>query len=357
MTHRPRSMVVDESSATIRGSAVYLYPWDVVGDPGAVRRVAETGAREVVLAAVYHDVRAITPFHPAHRIVTKRAGPLYGPRSEGSFERAGGALREAGMSVTAWVVVTHNESLALGRPELRIRNAFGDSYPWALCCANPGTRDYAAGLAAEIGALDCVDRIELEACGWFGFEHLSPHDKTGDAGGWLYDVCWCPWCEAAFAAAGLDVSKTRGRVRDAIDASTALPEDLSAALANVRARLAGEFMRDTVAMAGKPVLLQVSPDPLACGANPGFAPEDLAVPDELVLNCASGDLSPITRLAGHQPAVTLRATGSGRDALVTQARATLAAGASGLRFYHAGLATAADLTAIRAAIAETTDQP
>jgi hypothetical protein len=334
----------------VMASAVYLYPWDVVGDPDAARRVAATGAAEVALAAVYHDVRAITPFHPAHRIVTKRAGPLYGPQGEGSFERAGGALREAGLSVTAWVVVTHNESLALERPELRIRNAFGDSYPWALCCANPGTRDYAARLAAEIGALDCVDRIELEACGWFGFDHQSPHDKTGAIGGWPLDLCWCPSCEAAFAAAGLEMAKTRVRVRDAIDASAALPEDLSAALANVRARLAGEFMRNTVAMAGKPVLLQVSPDPLACGANPGFAPADLTVPDELVLNCASGDLSPITRLAGHRPAVTLRATGSGRDALVSRARAALAAGASGLRFYHAGLATAADLTAIRDAI-------
>ena len=100
------------------------------------------------------------------------------PDPAGSFERAAAALRAAGISVTAWVVVTHNARLA-ATGECAVRNAFGDVYPWALCAGSAAVREYASALAAEVAALAGVDAIELEACGWYGFEHGSAHDKTG----------------------------------------------------------------------------------------------------------------------------------------------------------------------------------
>ena len=176
--------------------ATYLYPWDVDGDPGAADRIAALGVTEVSLAAAYHAVRAVTPFHPGHRIVTRDAAVYYrpdlarwagahlrpagpDPAGVGSFERAADALRAAGLQVNAWVVVTHNGRLAAAHPECAVHNAFGDAYPWALCAGSPAVAEYAAALAAEIAALDAVADVELEACGWYGYDHGSAHDKTG----------------------------------------------------------------------------------------------------------------------------------------------------------------------------------
>ena len=54
-----------------------LYPWDVDGDPAAPDRIAGLGLAGVTLAAAYHAVRAVAPFHPRHRIVTRDAAVYY----------------------------------------------------------------------------------------------------------------------------------------------------------------------------------------------------------------------------------------------------------------------------------------
>ena len=54
-----------------------LYPWDVNGDPAAADRIAGLGLAGVALAAAYHSVRAVTPFHPEQRIVTRDAAVYY----------------------------------------------------------------------------------------------------------------------------------------------------------------------------------------------------------------------------------------------------------------------------------------
>ena len=59
--------------------SAYLYPWDVDGDPAAPDRIAGLGVTEVSLAAAYHAVRAITPFHPGQRVVTRDAAVYYRP--------------------------------------------------------------------------------------------------------------------------------------------------------------------------------------------------------------------------------------------------------------------------------------
>jgi hypothetical protein len=222
-------------------------------------------------------------------------------------------------------------------------------------------REYAAALVTEIASLDCVDGIELEACGWFGFDHLSQHDKTGGPppgeSGWLLDLCFCPSCEQAFTQAGLDTDKARAAVRDAIDGGTSLPDELDSAIGDVRAALAGEFLRETVTTArygiNKPVLVQTAPSVRAAGANPGFRPEDLRVADGLVVNCMGGGVAPVEGMpAGLRTAASLTAIGGVPAGLRAQASALIDAGASGLRFYHAGLARPADLAAIREVVAE-----
>jgi len=375
-------------------AGAYLYPWDVDGDPAAADRVAGLGLTGVSLAAAYHAVRAVTPFHPGHRIVTRDAAVYYQPDPDrwsgavlrpavagppGSFERAAGALRAAGLGVTAWVVLTHNSRLAADAPGCAVRNAFGDRYPWALCAGSAAVRKYAARLAAEVAALDGVDGIELEACGWYGFEHGSAHDKTGGmtgragpagtgAGDWLLSLCFCGGCRAVYAAAGADPDKLAAQVRTAADGGPALPGDAAEVLDRTRAVAAQQLLGEVTsavraAAPGRPVLLHTDPDPRATGSNPGY---DLAAAcgpdgvDGVLLGCGDQEraASLVAAAAGAVPAgapvvaVLQAVAGLGGDpaSLPAQAAAVGAAGATELRFYHAGLAAASDLAAIRSAL-------
>jgi hypothetical protein len=365
-----------------------LYPWDVDGDPAAPDRIAGLGLAGVTLAAAYHAVRAVTPFHPGHRIVTKDAAVYYRPapgrwraavarparrrpmvsRPAGSFERAAAALRARGLAVTAWAVVTHNDRLAAAVPSAAVRNAFGDAYPWALCLASPAVREYATVLAGEVAALPGADAVEFEACGWYGVEHLSAHDKTaGAAAGaaqWLLSVCFCSACQREYAAAGADPAWLAACVRAAVDSpgEAALPGEAAGVLLGVRAALAARFQREVAAAArdaapGKPVYLHAHPDPRATGANPGCEPAGLAGVAGVVLSCWDPVTGPalVARAVAAAPpgsaiaASLLAVAGLGGDpaALPAQAAAVRAAGATELRLYHAGLASAADLAAVR----------
>ncbi|MGI8445806.1 MAG: hypothetical protein ACR2MP_01190, partial [Streptosporangiaceae bacterium] len=251
-------------------TGAYLYPWDVDGDPAAADRIAALGLTEVALAAAYHAVRAVTPFHPEHRIVSRDAAVYYRPDPArwdglrlrpvdadpglpGSFERAAAALRSAGITVSAWIVVTHNSRLA-GPGECAVRNAFGDVYPWALCAGSPAVREYAATLAAEVASLAGVDAIELEACGWYGFEHGSAHDKTGDAaalagadGLWLLSLCFCAECGQAYRSAGADPARLAAQVRAAADGGPALPADAADVLDQTRGTASRRLLTEVLA--------------------------------------------------------------------------------------------------------------
>jgi len=373
-------------------TGAYLYPWDVDGDPAAADRIAGLGLTEVTLAAAYHAVRAVTPFHPEHRIVTRDAGVYYRPDparwesvplrplaggtaaadQAGSFERAAVALRAAGITVTAWVVVTHNSGLA-GTGECAVRNAFGDVYPWALCAGSPAVREYAATLAAEVAALAGVDAIELEACGWYGFEHGSAHDKTGDGaalagadGLWRLSLCFCAECGQAYRSAGADPAKLAAQVRGAADGGPALAADASEVLDQTRGAASGRLLTEVLdavraAAPGRPVLVHSAPDPRAVGANPGYDPAVLCGPggaDGIVLACGNPATAPdlVGRTTAAAPpgtriAAVLQAVaglGGQPETLPAQAAAVRAAGATELRLYHAGLAAKTDLAAIAA---------
>jgi hypothetical protein len=392
--------------------SAYLYPWDVDDDPAAADRIAGLGLDGVVLAAAYHAVRAVTPFHPGHRIVTRDAAVYYrtdparwrgaalrpaeaDPR--GSFERAAARLRAAGLQVSAWAVLAHGCGVGAGDPSWHVRNAYGDGYPWALCIGSAEVRDYVAALAAEVAALGDAGAVELEACGWYGIDHGSVHDKTavaavGPAAEWLLSVCFCPACADAYRQAGADPEELGAAVRAALDgalgwggaaasrapadagelpswaaadAGELLPSWAADVLLRVRADVAERAARRAIAAVraagpGKQVLVHAHPDPRAAGSNPGYDPSVLLGPggaDGIVLSCsdpaASGQLVARTAAAappGARIAASLQAVsglGGRPETLGEQAETVRAAGAAELRLYHAGLASASDLAAIR----------
>ncbi|SEQ57919.1 hypothetical protein SAMN04487983_1006119 [Streptomyces sp. yr375] len=386
-------------------ASTFVYPWDVVGDPGAPARIAALGVRQATLAAAYHSTRALTPRHPRHRIVTaEHAAVLYptdprGARWRGralrpypagdwapgdAYGEAADALARAGLDVHTWVVLAHNSRLGADHPDTSVVNAYGDRYPWAPCIAQPATRAYLVDLAAEAAVRPGAAGTELESLGWYGLQHLHAHDKTGgvglgDAGLYLMALCFCPTCRTGYSAQGLDADALAAAVRDALEplwqgapddggwagVEKLLGEETAAATRawrDERARTLQETAVRAVRAAapdGFQILLHADPVTYHVGANPGVDPAHiLSVADGVVVPCAGGPglLTPFAE-QGRAGAVlaanfgVVSGMGGSPDTLAADAARARELGATELRLYHAGLASDADLEAVRGALA------
>ncbi len=387
---------------------MFLYPWDVIGDPEGARRIAGLGVRQVTLASAYHSTRALTPRHPRHRVVTAaHAAVLYPPderRWHGrelrpypagawtglpagadAFAAAAAALEAAGLDVHTWVVLAHNSRLGTEHPDIAVVNAYGDRYPWAPCIAQPAVRAYLVDLAAEAAPRPGARGTELESLGWYGLAHLHAHDKIGgvrlgDAAGHLMSLCFCPSCRAGYAGLGADPDEVAAAVRRALAPvwggegdgghgpaaiEALLGPDLAALTLNWRTATAGSLQREAVAAVraaagpGFQVLLHADPAPYRCGANAGVDPARvLEFADGVVLPCTGGAAqreAVLRPFAGHTREHSVLAANFTVVAGLGGSPATLAAdtahavslGATELRFYHAGLASTAELAALR----------
>jgi hypothetical protein len=384
-------------------ASAFVYPWDVIGDPGAPDRIAGLGVAQVTLAAAYHSTRALTPRHPRHRLVTAEyaavlyppgdrwAGRALRPHPAGdwapgdAFGEAARALAGAGLDVHAWVVLAHNSRLGAEHPHTSVVNAYGDRYPWAPCIAQPDTRAYLVDLAAEAAVRPGANGVELESLGWYGLQHLHAHDKTGgvtlgEAGQYLMALCFCPSCRTGYDEQGLDADVLAAAVRDALEplwrgaaddaqdwagVEKLLGEETAAATRvwrDDRARTLQEAAVNAVratAPAGFQVLLHADPVTHHVGANPGVDPAHiLSVADGVVVPCAGGPAL-LTPFAGHRRAGTVLAANLGVVSGMGGSPGTLAAdaaraaelGATELRLYHAGLASDGDLASVRTALA------
>lgn len=255
-------------------STAYLYPWDVVGDPAAARRIAGLGVSSVTLAAAYHSVRAATPRHPGHRVVEALTAALYVPVRErewagqrltpgdgaawagrDSFAKARDALDEAGVASHAWLALTHADGIAAGgasspvAPDLCTTNAFGDVYTYALCPSSEEVRRYATTLTAECVTLAGVDSVTLEAVGPMGFGHLGAHEKTAGADNGpledaLLSVCFCAACCSAYDERG-GADALRRSVREALSRPPGTASGLDASLRNALGDTTAEVLLDT----------------------------------------------------------------------------------------------------------------
>jgi hypothetical protein len=381
--------------------AAFTFPWDVIGDPRADSRLRVLGADTAVLAAAYHSTTAITPRHPVHRIVQARHSAVYYPpdpaRWQGATLRpaaqswcgtqdpygaAAGQLREVGLAVHAWVVLTHNSRLAQSHPEHAVRNAYGDRYGWALCAAQPEVRAYAAALAAEAAARPGTSGVELEACGWYGGQHLHAHDKTdgvrfGTAGAYLLSLCFCRTCQDGYARDGVDPGRLRKAVAEALEplwhsgagpaakdgdgwetVRDLLGADLADATLAYRVAAARRLRQEVIAAVraqapGCRVVLRTDPAPYRTGA-------DSAVPPGQALEDADG----LVAWAESVEAVLADATPAGTvpegKALAAIHHIISAAGgnpdfttpasATEIRLYHPGLASDQDLRVAAAAV-------
>ncbi|MCG7529254.1 hypothetical protein MHW47_33105 [Streptomyces sp. OfavH-34-F] len=387
-------------------TSAFLYPWDVIGDPDAPARIADLGVQQVTLASAYHSTRALTPRHPARRVVTaEHAAVLYPPdegrwagrtlrpyrqtwiASDDPFAEAAGALSGAGLDVHSWVVLAHNSRLGAEHPATSVVNAYGDRYPWAPCVARPEVRAHLVDLAAEAAVREGAAGTELESCGWYGYAHLHAHDKVagvglGDAAQYLMSLCFCTVCRAGYAAQGLDAGELGAAVRRALEpvwAGSGAPEagwdavgkllgaDLAEATLRWRTGVARELQEAVTgavraaAAPGFRVLLHADPAPYRCGANPGVDPGHvLRVADGVVLPCTGTDaareavLGPFAGAPGDAVLAAnltvVRGMGGSPDTLERDAAHAASLGANELRLYHAGLASDPDLAAVASAL-------
>ncbi|MFJ9579762.1 hypothetical protein ACIRQF_25680 [Streptomyces sp. NPDC101191] len=371
-------------------AGAFLYPWDVDGDPAAPDRLADLGLAQVTLASAYHSTRALTPRHPRHRIVTAaHAATLYPPDPArwrdrvlapypagdwapgDSYARAAEALADTGLAVHSWVVLAHNSRLGADRPETSVVNAYGDRYPWAPCVGQDAVRALLVDLAAEAAVRPGAAGTELESCGWYGLAHLHAHDKTAgvpldDTAQYLMSLCFCPSCREGYGGHGADPDELAAAVRAALEPvwrgapASALGRGTADAALAWRLAAARALQEEAVAAvraaapAGFRVLLHADPVPHRCGANVGTDPAH-------ILSVADGVVTPapaVAPFAAHAHARTVLAanlpvvTGMGGSphTLPEDAKRAAAEGATELRLYHAGLASDADLDAVREAL-------
>ncbi|MFI5905080.1 hypothetical protein [Streptomyces cyaneofuscatus] len=385
-------------------AGAFLYPWDVVGDPAAADRIVGLGVQQVTLAAAYHSTRALTPRHPAHRVVTaEHAAVLYPPdpdrwagralapyrqswmAGEDPYGEAAEALAAAGLEVHSWVVLAHNSRLGAEHPDTSVVNAYGDRYPWAPCIARPDVRAYLVDLAAEAAVRPGARGTELESCGWYGFAHLHAHDKAGgvplgDAAQYLMSLCFCTECRQGYGEAGADPGELAAAVRRALEPAWSgsgstesgwdgvgklLGPGLADATWRRRGRVARTVQESAVAAVraeappGFQVLLHADPAPYRTGANVGVDPDHIvAVADGVVLPCTGPDavraavLGPFAGRTGVLAANFGVVGGMGGSPATLERDAAHAAslGADQLRLYHAGLASGPDLAAVAGAL-------
>jgi len=267
---------------------------------------------------------------------------------------AAATVRERGLGVTAWVVLTHNTRLGTEHPDVTVVNCFGDRYPYALCPSWTEVRDYAALLAAEAVRDVRVDAVSLESCGQMGVAHAGHHDKT--AGAWdpeeqrRLSVCCCAACRRAWAAEGADPGRIADRLRHA-----PLPPDDAAVVLGARLRAAAAMREQcTAALDGIPVLLHASTDPWATGPSPGHAASG-----RLLLNAwagTPGTVAAVADAAARGATVHAYVTALTGQDLPGHVRALVAAGAAGISLYHLGLASRSVWRTLHT-IAETLEKP
>jgi hypothetical protein len=267
--------------------------------------------------------------------------------------------------------------LGRGHPDLVVRNAFGDVYPYALCPAAQDVQEYCLTLVEEIVRSSPVHGVVLESCGPMGVEHGGKHDKIEFAE-WdqarlaLLSLCFCQACERRYAAVGVDRGHLAQLVRMGVDAGSGTIEDclgdeLAAEVAAIRTGIAKELRAKLVARCRSVdpnvrITVHGSDDPWATGSFATLQPAVGEGIDGVVATCwdpAAGGrrISGLRALVGPGVDVGayLRLDRGWTAGELTDRRLQeyLTSGMSELHLYHLGLLGRRGLATLRAVIDRT----
>lgn len=250
---------------------MFAYPWDmkVDGVAESVGLVANAGCRQLALAVAYHSADVLAPRreHRAQAMVEANVAHL---ALRGAF--SGLALRtgtlaaqypglgaeiaraadQAGIGLTAWVILCHNSALATEQPAASLEDCFGGRSGHALCPSNPKVRTYALELCRQVLEIGIFDELFVESAAYLVAPHGHPHEiaavRDDPATRYLRSLCFCPSCLSSGSSMGIDGRELREWVKRALSQTwnsevglvrRADPGDELASLLVARADLAG----------------------------------------------------------------------------------------------------------------------
>lgn len=222
---------------------LWCYLWDLVDeglDEACDQIQGNLGAAGVSVATSYHCVAQLRPRADVRpRLFHSQGGLCFQPErsqyehisfnpvvaswlaNENPLAEVSKRCQERKLALHGWTVCCHQEVLAVARPELACRNAFGDVDRTWLCPAHPDVRHYLCGLVADLSRNYAIDVIELESPHWPESRHVHEHKKVGPllppVAETLLAQCFCDACRSAAADAGVDAKAVQTRVADLLN--------------------------------------------------------------------------------------------------------------------------------------------
>ncbi len=232
-----------DMSSSYRG--LYAYPWDLAEqDPGGfTEELHRSGIDTLCLASSYHAGKFLRPHGASGHVYFPEDGTVHcriRPERYGRVKPCESSVVAAGdpfgvyasrkdIAVTSWTVLLHNSRLGTVYPDIAVRNAFGDSYPYSLCPCHPDVQTYAVALCVDIADRYPVRGLVLETPGWMAYRHGYHHEVALlGANPWLEThlaLCFCNHCLSGAARAGIGAPALRARVAEKMRAYLAAPFD------------------------------------------------------------------------------------------------------------------------------------
>ncbi|MBN1347335.1 MAG: hypothetical protein JXQ73_31885 [Phycisphaerae bacterium] len=237
---------MSDQERKLEDAALCLFAWDLhdEGIDPVLQFAADAGLTSLFLVGVYHAGWFLLPHSPKRKCHLTEDGVAYFHPTSAPYDatplrpkvahiaeetdwfaEVGRRLDSFGLLLTAWTVCTHNTRLGLEHPEHTIRNAFGDSYPHALCPASPAVRRYIRSLCADLASQYPLQSIFLEAPDYRGRRHGHHHERDlaplGPLENDLLDVSFSSHDQARATLAGIDAEALQQAIRDHLEACLA----------------------------------------------------------------------------------------------------------------------------------------
>lgn len=125
----------------------------------------------------------------------------------------------SGFNISAWAVFLHNSAIGKAHPEATVTNALGNHFLSELCPANPGVQGYVDGLVADLSSRG-ISAIAMESLHFHGARHGEHHERffleMSKTTEFLFSLCFCSSCCAAFESEGGDAQSLKNRVESAL---------------------------------------------------------------------------------------------------------------------------------------------
>ena len=215
------------------------YPWDVahLGAARVLGDFVEQGIQAIDLASAYHPIDALSP-RGGTRLFTSPRGAVHFPARSERYGRIKPSMsspevcavwpevadlaRDAHVAVHAWTVTLFQPWIIDAHPDCARVVASGDPVASGVCPANDDVRVYLAALCADVVDQFGVHLVGLESVMPLGYDvdWLRPRVlvDVSRLARELLTLCFCASCVRRGTEAGLDVTRLRRLVREAISA-------------------------------------------------------------------------------------------------------------------------------------------